>query len=206
MSLSNSQREKLLATVQRQFPLAHEWDYAKFDRKKHLRTFSMYMCATGLMAASAAMSVGVFHVTNYLIGRDVVMGAIGSLVLCFALAGVSLLLGLTIGDSLLSTYKMVKYKRSELYKKSIRDYSARNASVRKVKEALRCVSDQELGLLSKHPKLNPMFEHCFKDELKRREQIVVVQKINSEFLATVDVQSTDNQISINDTALAFKKI
>lgn len=206
MSLSNTQREKLLATVQRQFPLAHEWEHAKFDRKKHLRTFSMYMCMTGFMAASTALSVGMFHVTNYLMGRDMVMGAVGSLVLGFALAGVSLLLGLTMGDSLLSTYKMVKYKKSEMYKKSIRDYSARNASVRKVKDALRCVSDQELDLLSKHPKLNPMFEHCFKDELKRREQIEVVQKINSEFLATVDVQCADPQISRNDTALAFKNI
>lgn len=191
MSLTNLEREKLVTTLQRTFPLATKWFMIKNERKFYSKNMS------GCARISAMAGVGAFltFICAQLFMHLDASGWIASSVFCgtfvIFLGLITFLVG---GYSATDWHHYIKRKwlakNVEKHKPCMRDYAAQITSVKKVANALPKLSDSELLLLSKHPQLNPVFTPSFNEEFKRREKISVVEQINSEFLTnSVEVQS-----------------
>lgn len=205
MSLTNLEREKLVTTLQRTFPLQEKWWSIK--RNDRLFNKKFWKCAaTGAgVCTFAAITYGLIalhqafnHADGWVLFGSVISLAVGVISSMATAAGVWF-----------STCEWYYYckrkmwaKNIEKYKPCIRDYAAQSVSLKKVANALPKVTDKELLLLSKHPQLNPVFTPCFNKELERREKISVVQQINSEFLSpSVEVEHHSHNCTPSDASI-----
>lgn len=196
MSLSFSEREKLVATLQKTFPFAQQWAEVKNSKKifsiktnKLLRLpigVSLFGALTfGSFAWSNHFTIGFFGFLTFALG--VALGFA-----TFAFTSYSMI-------SLYNAYEIKKLKNKTVeYKKMVRDYVAQKTSVRKVREMLPQLSDSDLKLLHAHPNLNSVFKKSFEEEVKRREALETVEKINAEFLTppVAVEQNEDKPINI----------
>lgn len=188
MSLSFSEREKLVATLQKTFPFAQQWAEVKNSKKIYpIKTIELLRLPLGaLMFGSSSFGCGALSLAAFTWSNS----ENGVTLFGFLMFGVGLALGaLTLAltsyslASLSNAYKTKKLKNKTLeYKKMVRDYVAQKTSVRKVQEILPQLSDNDLKLLQMHPNLNSVFKKPLEKEFKRRKALKTVEKINAEFL------------------------
>lgn len=200
MSLSLSEREKLVTMLQETFPLAEEWKENKSyftSSFKDVRECLGFLC---LVLAGLTVASGLFSLTNlenpYL---RVLCGVLGCAVILpsLALGGVWLY-------GLFSTFSKFKTaKKPKNYKDKMRDYVRQTTCIKKVEDLLPQLTDHDLKLLHTHPNFNPVFEDSFKKEAHRRENLQTIEKINTEFLSpVVAVESEKQKEDPTQTSLA----
>ena len=189
MPLSTSEREKLLNTLQKTFPLASQWAEIKKDRKFYCKTKEEWLGLLVVIVLSGSLCIGLLYLTNKMVSTATVVALLLAFVCVTGgvLSGAaSLLLSGFNVQSLHHTYKMKKMrKRGQQYKEKMRDYVCEKTCVRYVQATLPNLSDSDLKLLSMHPDLNPVFKKYFKEETSRREKQEAVSKIKTEFLSPV---------------------
>lgn len=188
MSLSLIEREKLLNTVQRTFPLAKDWLEIRNTHKGMCNSKKDYvMLLTAIIFGLAPLCVGAMSLMNHLSSsKSFILSVVGFFSLVVSVAsGLGLLTAGVWGiSSLLNSYKMIRMKKdSQNYKEKIRDYIAEKTCLREVQKMLSKLSNEDLNLLSKHPNLNSVFKPIFQEESTRRENLVTLDKINSDFLS-----------------------
>ena len=184
MSLSFSEREKLVTTLQKTFPCAPKWDEVKNLKKIYpIKTSEVWGMFIGTLVLGA-LTFGAFAWSYHLSPSN------GATLFEFLTFGAGLVLsvftltftGFSLA-SLFNAYETKKLKNKNVeYKKMVRDYVAQKTSVRKVREILPQLSDNDLKLLYMHPNLNSVFKKPFEEDFKRREALKTVEKINAEFL------------------------
>lgn len=205
MSLSIPEREKLLNTLQKTFPLAAQWAKIKESKNFFCKTEGDWIAVPMGVLLTGALCVGSFYLAD--LGSSSESGIIhllSFLSFCFgtllSIATV-ILSGFGIA-SLHHAYKIKKMKnKPNEYRKEMRDYICEKTSLRYVQAMLPNLSDSDLKLLSKHPDLNSVFQKCFEKEADRREKVDTINKINSDFLLpVVAVESDLSQQNVKQSA------
>lgn len=181
MSKPQKSGEKLLSTVLQKFPLANEWESIGTEHYEIKSLFCMTFCFLGIILGGlclAAVGSGfytsfpfsgvnktLFFILSGLVGS--IMG--GGMIYC-ALKGIVYNL---------SPKKQRKHLRSN--KPAVRDYLAQKKAVRLVATLVPEFSTSDLKLLQSHPQFNTVFQKVFERELKKREEIQIVNNVNVRF-------------------------
>lgn len=181
MSKPQTSGEKLLSTVLQTFPLANKWKSIGTEHYEIKSLFCITFCFMGIILGGlclAAVGSGfytsfpfsgvnktLFFILSGLVGS--IMG--GGMIYC-ALKGIVYNL---------SPKKQRKHLRSN--KPAVRDYLAQKKAVRLVATLVPEFSTSDLKLLQSHPQFNTVFQKVFERELKKREEIQIVNNVNIRF-------------------------
>lgn len=189
MSLSLSDREKLVTLLQRKFPLANQWGEVKSDFKACFKSAAECVCFLGITLAGLAASIGFFYLTN---GENRYYIVLGGFLGC-AFLFPSIVVGGAWCSAVWSTMTRFKIsKKPKMYKPKMRDYVSKNNCAKKINAMLPHLSDYDLNLLRSHPNFNTEFDTFFEKEFKRRSELQTIEKINTGFLsplASVEIET-----------------
>lgn len=182
MSNPQTSGEKLLSTVLSDFPLASQWVQmcSKHINKKSSERRFTSICLSGMAMIVAGMCFGLV-VNNWALMS-------GALERSFAVA-FCLVAATACGSGMyywvenifynLSPKQQKKHLRSN--KQAVRDYVAKEKAMRLVATLVPEFSTSDLKLLQSHPQFNTVFQKVFERELKKREEIQVVNNVNIRF-------------------------
>lgn len=184
MSLSLSERKKLLDMLQRDFTLADKWKYIKNDHhESRIKHWAEYLA----LPVCGAITVGAVWLMDWAFGFSSVWGFLSSVALgAVALMGISLCgaIAMVHCKSIENMFKIKKCKKDNQHRTWMRDYVALNTAKRKVAQLLPVLSDDELALLFNLPHLNERFKPFFEKEVARRQKVKSTQNITEEFLSS----------------------
>lgn len=193
MSLSFSERQKLLNMLQRDFSSAKKWARIKINHNEARLHWAEFVALPVFMAAT----VGSICLIDWLFGRPGIWAFGGCMALgAVALVGTSVCAALIIHyfKSIEDGFKIRKMKKANQYKTWMRDYVALRTTKRKIAQMVPALSDEELDLLCNLPHLNEIFKPFFEKEVNKRQKEKSTQNITDQFLgSTVEVNAVDSK-------------